>query len=129
LNSAFQTDAKQDLRRSKSAESGEAMFRHRAGVRINAVPVTQDVFGGLVEAMWSRRCIADRRWQRVSLAHAVLVHRTERSTSLSFRFLVVRFVPQWLQPGLAVTTEPASTSTQAVVESIPTISSRHFVRK
>ena len=72
------------------------MFRCRVRVRIDAVPMKQNVPGDLMEAVSSVLAVADRHGQRVPLSDSVFVNGSERSTALPLGLLVVCLVPQRL---------------------------------
>ena len=99
-----------NLRGSKPAKTGYSVLSCWVRVWVDAVPMTQNALGGLVEAVRSALAVADRRRQRMSLADAVFEDRVERSATLALGFLVVRFVPQSLQSRVTVAREPAVAS-------------------
>jgi len=100
---------------SESAEGGQTALGGRSRVRLGSVPVSENVSRGLVEAVRSpparlMTVVADGRRRRVSLTDAVLVDGAQGTSALTLGLVVVRLVPQRLQPRLTFRAEPATTS-------------------
>ena len=86
-----------DLRRCQTGGLRQLALLGRVGVRILKVPLAEEGSGPLLEAVGLLLPVPDGPRQRELFPHAVLVHRTQRSSAELLRFLVVRFQPHGLQ--------------------------------